>query len=194
MAAELAVAHAAAAAAAEAQGDEAAAAQAAAAAARAAETATAAAAAAEGSSMQSEDVTQQQQQQQQQDEQQQQLGGSRQLRERIVVAAPSAAAIAAGAVAVNPSGTGGRPVGCQCWYSREVVVRKPGEAPHDLLKRINYGHLPYVGAGQVRVPTYCLSGRQKRMRSICNRSKGASHSYRTVPFNVSALFMLRELH
>jgi hypothetical protein len=94
--------------------------------------------------MQSEDETQQQQQQHNE-----QQGGSRQLRERSAAAAPTAGAIAAGAVCIDPSGTGGRPVGCQCWYSKDVVVRKPGEAPHDLLKRINYGHLPYESKGQV---------------------------------------------
>jgi hypothetical protein len=139
MAAEMAADAAAAAAAAEAAGDEAAAAQAAAAAADAAAQAQAAAAAltADAGGMQGEDATQQ--------------GCCRQLRERSA-AVPGAGAIAAGTVCINPSGTGGRPVDCLCWYTKDVVVRRPGEAPHDLLKRLNYGHLPYESRAQVRLP------------------------------------------
>jgi hypothetical protein len=146
MAAELAVAAAEAAAAAQAAGDQAALDQATAAAEEAAAHAQAAAAAAQAGCLQEEGHTQQQQQQQ---------GSSRQLRERCVSAAPSAGAIAAGAVSIDPSRTGGRPVDCRCWYTEDVVVRLPGEAPHDLLKRINFGHLPYESREQVRWPARC---------------------------------------
>lgn len=85
------------------------------------------------------------------EQQQQQQGGSgctggcrRRLRSRgNGAAAVTADAVAAGAVKVNPSGTGGRPNGCLCWYTKELVVRKAGEGPHDLLKRLNWGYLPY---------------------------------------------------
>ncbi|WIA11404.1 hypothetical protein OEZ85_011522 [Tetradesmus obliquus] len=166
MAAELAAEAVEAATAAEAAGDGTAAAQGAAAAAEAAAQVQAAAAAVDGAaaaaagadSMEAEDATQQQQ------DEQQQHGGSRQLRERSAAAAPSAGAIAAGAVSIDPSGTGGRPVGCQCWFTKDIVVKKPGEAPHELLKRLNYGHLPYesrVQAGSDKGPQLPMS------RDIC---------------------------
>lgn len=160
MAAELAAEAAEGADAAEAAGDGAAAAAAdAAAQVQAAAAAMEGAAAAAGTdSMLAEDVTQQQQ-----DEQQQQ-GGSRQLRERSAAAAPSAGAIAAGAVSIDPSGTGGRPVGCQCWFTKDIVVKKPGEAPHELLRRLNYGHLPYESRVQVGLRlTCCLACRNLRL-------------------------------